>query len=212
VSEDDLLPGTIPVFPLTAALLFPRGTLPLHIFEPRYRAMIQDSLGGNRLIGMIQPRAGGDAPMLYDIGGLGRISQFSETPDGRFLISLTGICRFRMLRELAAPTAYRQIAVDYEEFLADAMVPPALAPAVRAAVEEELKDYLDSQNLSADWAAVTDSDDEGLINTLSCVCPFSPVEKQALLAASDLAERADALLAFMRFARAGDDESGTRLQ
>ncbi len=212
MSEDDLLPERLPVFPLTGALIFPRGTLPLHIFEPRYRAMIQDALGGNRLIGMIQPRTRSDTPSLYDIGGLGRISQFSETPDGRFLISLTGICRYRIVEELPVATPYRQVRATYEEFLGDAIEPPALAPAVRAALEGELKDYLDSQNLSADWAAVSDSDDEGLVNMLSCACPFSPVEKQALLEAADLAVRADALLAFMRFTRAGDDDSGTLLQ
>lgn len=210
--DDDPLPESIPVFPLTGALVFPRGTLPLHIFEPRYRAMIRDALGGHRLIGMAQPRADGEPPPLYDIGGLGRISQFSETPDGRFLISLTGICRFRIRTELTVATPYRQVAVDYDEFLSDALEPPALAPAVRAAMESELKDYLDAKNLSADWAAVIDADDEGLINTLSCVCPFSAVEKQALLEAATLAERADALLAFMRFDRAADDDSETRLQ
>lgn len=199
------LPSRIPVFPLSGALVYPRGRLPLHIFEPRYRTMIRDAMAGDRVIGMVQPREHGEShpvkgPPLFAIGGLGRISQCTETNDGRFLISLEGVSRFRIARELEVATPYRQVEVDYAVFPADQITAEPLMPAMRAAIESELTNYLERSALSADWEAVVDSDDEGLVNTLACACPFAAAEKQALFEAEDLAARAELLLQIMQFA------------
>ena len=205
------LPSTLAVFPLENALLFPRGVLPLHIFEPRYRDMVRDALAGGAegaMIGMIQPRGAGEPPPLFTTGCVGRIGEVSETPDGRFMLTLTGLHRFRVAEELAVATPYRQIRADYGGF-ADDGDPAPLAPAMRAAVENELAGYLGARSMAADWTAVTDADDESLINSLATACPFEIAERQALLEAPTLAERADLLLAFMRFADAG---GGQRLQ
>lgn len=216
MAEQDL-PQRIPVFPLSGALVFPRGRLPIHIFEPRYRAMIRDAMAGDRVIGMIQPRdSHGPAelhPRLFDIGGLGRISQCTETDDGRFLIALEGVSRFRITRELDVATPYRQVEADYSPFPEDRLTALPLMPAMRAAIEGGLKAYLDRASLSADWEAVVDSDDETLVNTLAAACPFSTAEKQALLEAADLAERAELLLQIMQLAgNPADPEHGETLQ
>lgn len=208
------LPTAVPVFPLTGALLLPRGLLPLNIFEPRYLAMVRDAMAAtgaaNRIIGMIQPRgpgAGGDPyntaepPPLFDVGCLGRISDYRETEDGRILIALTGVSRFRIQAELDRTTPYRQVMADYHGFRGDRSDPPPLAAAARAALEEVLHSYLDAEGLSADWEAVKQADDEALVTTLASVCPFDPAEKQALLEASSLAERAQTLTALMTFAQ-----------
>jgi len=202
------LPSTLAIFPLEDALLFPRGALPLHIFEPRYRQMVRDALDGPSMIGMIQPRGTGEPSPLFTIGCVGRIGEVSETPDGRFMLTLTGLHRFRVAEELAVATPYRQVMADYGGF-ADEDDPAPLAPAMRAAVEHELAGYLGARSMAADWTAVTDADDESLLNSLATACPFAIAERQALLEASTLAERADLLLAFMRFADAG---GGQRLQ
>lgn len=206
-----LLPTSIPVFPLAGALVFPRSSLPLHIFEPRYRAMIKDALDGSRLIGMVQPRADADAPELYSVGGLGRISRCEETGDGRFLITLSGINRFRIDREIEGAAPYRQALVSYDEFLADSLSAEPLSATLRAALESDLRDFLDDKGLSADWSAIEASDDETLVNTLATVCPFAPVEKQALLEAQDARARAELLVQLMRFA-IGADMKTTILQ
>lgn len=211
------LPSRIPVFPLTGALVFPRGSLPLHIFEPRYKAMVRDAMASDGVIGMIQPRSHGDAdqgrPQLFDIGGLGRISQCTETNDGRFLISLEGLSRFRIKRELDVATPYRQVEADYAVFAQDQQGAQPLMPVMRAAIEAELKTYLDRSGLSADWEAVVDSDDETLINTLANACPFAAAEKQALFEADDLGARAQLLLQIMQFTTgAVDPEQGETLQ
>jgi uncharacterized protein len=198
----DALPRAIPVFPLEGALMLPRGQLPLNIFEPRYLAMVKAAMGSDRLIGMVQPQ---DEASLYAIGGLGRITQFTDPENGRLLIVLTGLARFRIVRELEVTTPYRQVEADYTEFLDDFRPPDALAPALRADVEASLRAYLDAQNLSADWDAVANADDESLINTLSAVCPFDPAEKQALLEAATVPARAATLSALMSFALPGDD-------
>ncbi|KPF76401.1 peptidase S16 [alpha proteobacterium AAP81b] len=198
------LPAAIPVFPLTGALLLPRGMLPLNIFEPRYLAMVRDAMAAAgaaaRVIGMIQPRAEGDPPPLYDVGCLGRISEFKETDDGRILIALTGVTRFRVAAELDRTTPYRQVLVDYDEYRDDRGEPAPLAAAARAGLEDVLKAYLDTQGLAADWDAVKSADDEALVTTLAAVCPFDPAEKQALLEAEDLPLRAATLTALMTFA------------
>ncbi len=204
------VPDTIRVFPLGGAILLPRAVLPLNIFEPRYLAMVKDAMASDRLIGIVQPRTDimADPPALYATGGLGRITQFSETGDGRFLIALSGITRFRALEELPVPTPYRQFRVDCRPFEADWREPPPLPTAMRGGLEEVLRRYLDAQNLAADWEAVTAADDESLINTLSAVCPFEPAERQALLEAPDLAQRARTLTALMRFAADATSPAG----
>ena len=210
------LPASVPVFPLSGALLLPRGVLPLNIFETRYLAMVRDAMAANgaahRIIGIIQPRFDGDPPPLYDIGCLGRISDYRETDDGRILIALTGVSRFRIQAELDRATPYRQVMADYHGFGDDRDDPAPLAVAARAGLEDVLKIYLDGQGLSADWDAVKTADDESLVTTLSSVCPFDPAEKQALLEAEDLADRAATLTALMTFAQGTDGDERPTLQ
>ena len=213
MSADEPLPAAVPVFPLTGALLLPRGVLPLNIFEPRYLAMVRDAMAAtgaaHRIIGIIQPRANGEPPPLYEVGCLGRIGDYRETEDGRILIALTGVSRFRVQAELARTTPYRQVMVDYLGFGDDRDEPDALAAAARAGLEDVLQTYLDAKGLSADWQAVKDADDEALVTTLSSVCPFEPPEKQALLEAEDLADRTATLTALMSFTQ-GLGDSGQR--
>lgn len=206
------LPTAVPVFPLSGALLLPRGLLPLNIFEPRYLAMVRDAMAAtgaaNRIIGMIQPRGEGEPPPLFDVGCLGRISDYRETDDGRILIALTGVSRFRIQAELDRSTPYRQVMADYHGFRGDRGEPPPLAAAARAGLEDVLRAYLDAEGLSADWDAVRSADDEALVTTLASVCPFDPAEKQALLEANSLAERASTLTALMTFAQGSGGGSG----
>lgn len=196
------LPPVIRVFPLAGAVLFPRALLPLNIFEPRYLAMTRDAMASDGLIGIIQPREGrkGDAPDLFEVGGLGRITRFSETGDGRFLIALSGLLRFRVVRELSATTPYRQVEADYAPYLADWDPPGPLAADARPRLEAALRGWLDTQELSADWDAVRGADDEGLVHTLAAVCPFEPLERQALVEAPDLAARTELLTTLLSFA------------
>jgi Lon protease-like protein len=213
MSSDSPLPTAIPVFPLTGALLLPRGTLPLNIFEPRYLAMVRDAMAAtgaaNRMIGIIQPRSQGEPPPLYDVGCVGRIGDYRETDDGRILIALTGVTRFRIAAELDRTTLYRQVMADYHDFAEDRDEPEPLTATARAGLEDVLRAYLDAQGLSADWEAVHAADDEALVTTLSGVCPFDPAEKQALLEAEDLPERAATLTALMAFAQGlGTGKSG----
>lgn len=205
MSGSEPLPSAVPVFPLSGAVLLPRGVLPLNIFEPRYLTMVRDAMAAkgaaNRIIGIIQPRSDGDPPPLYEIGCLGRISDYRETDDGRILIALTGITRFRVAAELDRQTLYRQVLSDYDGFGDDREDPEPLAAVARAGLEDVLKVYLDAQGLSADWDAVKAADDEALVTTLASVCPFDPPEKQALLEAEGLPERAATLTALMTFAQ-----------
>ena len=203
------LPATVRLFPLGGAILLPRAVLPLNIFEPRYLAMVRDAMASDQMIAMIQPRdTDADSPDLYAIGTTGRITQYSETGDGRFLISLTGLARFRLKAELPATTPYRQAKVDYAAHEADWAPADPLAAATRAHLESTLKSYLETQGLSADWDAVKSADDESLINTLATVCPFSNAERQALLEASGLPSRASTLTTLMQFA-SGEVGEGT---
>jgi uncharacterized protein len=201
----DSLPASIPVFPLTGALMLPRAELPLNIFEPRYLAMVRDAMAGDRLIGMVQPKDEREPPELFGVGGVGRIAQFSETGDGRFLIALVGLTRFRIEQELTVETPYRQVKADYAPFVSDWGPADPLPAAVRADLESSLRSYLDTQGLSADWDAVAGADDESLVNTLTSVCPFDVAEKQALLEAPALRDRAGVLAALMTFAAPADD-------
>lgn len=193
------LPVVIPVFPLRGVLLLPRGQLPLNVFEPRYVAMIDDALKTHRLVGMIQPAAGGKAtttvPELEKVGGLGRITQIAETGDGRYMLSLTGVCRFRVEEELTVMTPYRQCRVGYEAFAAD-LTPRLGEEAVdRPAVLEALRKFAEANGLQIDWEGIERANNEALVNALSMMCPFGPVEKQALLEAGDVKTRGDVLVA-----------------
>ncbi|WP_318772112.1 LON peptidase substrate-binding domain-containing protein [Thermaurantiacus sp.] len=204
------------VFPLTGAVLFPRAVLPLNVFEPRYLAMTRDALAGDRLIGIVQPRGGEDGrpPPLFAVGGLGRITRFAETEDGRFLIALTGLLRFEIEAELAVDTPYRQVRVRYDRFASDLDPAPPLPREERTAIEEALRGYLKANDLSADWEAVGREEDEALVHTLAAVCPFDPLERQALVEAPDLAARARLLTELLAFGGRlpGPRPESTRLQ
>lgn len=202
------LPDTIPVFPLTGVLLFPRWSLPLNIFEPRYLNMIDDAMRGDRIIGMIQAQ-GEDraAPALATAGCAGRITSYSETDDGRYLISLTGICRFGVSEELEVTTPYRQVRPDWQTFEADLVTPSETTLPPRANLVRALKRYTQINSLEVDWEAVENAPLETLINALCAGCPFGPLEKQALLEASGVSERAHTLIALLDMDMPGDDSS-----
>lgn len=189
------LPPVLPVFPLAGVLLLPTGQLPLNIFEPRYLQMVRDALAGPRLIGMIQPREAQHSS-LYEIGCAGKIIEFSETTDGRYLITLHGICRFRIQTELKASTPYRQITPDWSPFPSDIKRAGDLA-LDRTQLKELLARYFSLNDLSCDWKKIDDASDDRLITCLSMVCPFSPCEKQALLEAPDIAARAQMFMTML---------------
>jgi Lon protease-like protein len=196
----------VPVFPLAGALLFPRGQLPLHIFEPRYRAMIRDALASDRLIAMVQPKDSGsgageeEPPALFEVGCLGRIGACDELEDGRFNIVLEGLSRFRIAREAEVDTLYRQVDADRGPFKGDEE-DPVLAMVQRAEVEREARRYADALGYMIEWDAVSRLDDEMLVNGIAQIAPLDVGSKQALLEARDLAERADLLVQFMQFQR-----------
>ena len=209
------LPEVIPVFPLPTALLLPRARLPLNIFEPRYLAMLDDALKSeHRLIGMVQPHEGAGAPpALHDVGCAGRITSFSETEDGRYLIALTGVSRFRIAREVEGFTPYRRIEADWRDFTGDLGGPEEDPGFDRDGFLEKLQRYFRAANLSSDWGSLNEADTEMLINSLAMLCPFAMEEKQALLEAPDLAERRRTLAALIDFALAGaGGEGGASLQ
>jgi len=194
------LADVIPVFPLAGALLLPRGQMPLNIFEPRYLAMIDDALrAGHRLIGMIQPDPAHpgteERPALYKIGCVGRITQFAETGDGRYLIQLTGIARFRVEEELRLPTPYRQCRVLYTPFVDDFVARKGEDEVDRAALLHALTDFLKANDLKADWEGIENAPNEALVNALAMMSPYGAAEKQALLEAPDLKTRAEILVA-----------------
>jgi Lon protease-like protein len=210
------LPPAIPVFPLAGALLLPGGRMPLNIFEPRYLQMIDQAMAGPRLIGMIQPSLDGalrddGEPELCNVGCAGRIISLAETGDGRYLISLQGVCRFRIVQELAAKTPFRQCKIA--PFLADLEEDPAAAEVDRPALLKAFRAYLQANDLEADWESVSRAENGMLVNALSMMAPYGPAEKQALLEAPDLKTRADTLIAIteMTLARE-DDEFGSSLQ
>ena len=201
----------VPVFPLAGALLFPRAELPLHIFEPRYRAMVRDALSGERIIGMVQPKSQSDPPRLFDIGCLGRIIASEELEDGRFNIVLEGTGRFRIAAEADVTTPYRQVDADQSPF-DDEAEPEPLASIQRAELERESRRYADALGYAVDWEAVSRLDDEMLVNGICQIAPFDVGSKQALLEAPDLSARADLLVQFMQFQRmmpGGADGPGT---
>jgi Lon protease-like protein len=197
------LPQRVPVFPLSGALLLPRAELPLNIFEPRYLAMVDHALSGNRVIGMIQPAGGEetqDPPPLMKVGCLGRITAYAETADQRILITLTGVSRFQVVDELDVDTPYRQVIANYHPFAADLVSAPVSPDVNRPALLKAFRDYLDANQMNADWTQVDAAPTEVLVNTLSQLAPYPPQEKQALLEAPDLKTRADVLVALTEVA------------
>lgn len=198
------------MFPLGGVLLLPHAQLPLNIFEPRYLNMIDDAMAAERMIGMIQPAGGSPAlPALAAVGCLGRITSFAETSDGRYLITLTGVCRFRVANELAGRLPYRQVRANYAEFVED------LKPLVddegfdRIRFLAALKAFLERRGLDVDWDTAKDAPAEALVNSLSMALPFEPAERQALLEAVAFEERRETLIALMEIDaadRSGDDD------
>ena len=202
------LPETIPVFPLPGALLLPRGQMPLNIFEPRYLAMVDDSLrDGHRLIGMIQPDVShslDDArPALFRVGCVGRITQLAESGDGRYILELTGVsrfkvtgvARFRIEQELSVATAYRQCRVTFAPFAVDFVARKGEEAVDRKALLEALQAFLKANNLKADWKGIESAPNEALVNALAMMSAYGPAEKQAMLEAPDLKTRAEILIA-----------------
>lgn len=185
----------LPIFPLTGAVLFPGMQLPLHIFEPRYRAMIGDALIRDRLIAMIQPRRSVEGAPLYEVGCVGRIGEIQAMDDGRYNLILEGTARFRLVRELEVTTAYRQIEAEF--FTEDE--DETLTHAQRGGFEREARHFADSQGYSVDWDSVERLDDRSLINGVSQIAPFDPASKQALLEAETLTERCELLVQLMQF-------------
>ncbi len=202
------LPQVIPVFPLSGVLLLPRGQLPLNIFEPRYLNMVDDAMAGDRIIGMIQPTAGlGPLPSLSPIGCAGRITSFNETSDGRYLITLTGVARYRIITELPTQAPYRQVRAAFEAWEGDLTAPPAGEGGLdREGFLDALKAYLETRGLDIDWDTAETAPPEALVNSLAMALPFEPSEKQALLEAANLDARAEVLTALMRIGAAGDGE------
>ena len=194
------LPENIPVFPLPGALLLPRGQMPLNIFEPRYLAMIDDAMrSGHRLIGMIQPDTAHPGsehkPNLYRVGCVGRITQLAESGDGRYLIQLIGIARFRIEEELPVSTLYRQCSVRYNDFIDDFTARKGEDEVDRKRLLQALTNFLDANDLKADWEGIENAPNEALVNALAMMSPYGSAEKQAMLEAPDLKTRAEILIA-----------------
>lgn len=232
------LPTEIPVFPLLGAILLPRATLPLNIFEPRYLSMIDDVMSGNRILGIIQPdkrkpsgsdpatldddeededggdgeSPGGKSALLRSVGCAGRVTSYAEQDDGRVMIVVSGICRFRMLSEKETTDAYRTAKVDYQPFATDFEEGVGEEDVDRDALLRVLKSYLDSNRLNADWSTITKASSEFLINALSVMSPYGAEEKQALLEAGDLKTRADVFVALAEMELASGGDAGGTLQ
>jgi uncharacterized protein len=211
------LPPRLAIFPLAGALLLPRTKLPLNIFEPRYLAMVQDAMASSRIIGMVQPvdggGEGGDAPAVQSIGCAGRITSYAETDDGRLLIVLTGIARFRIVAENESPNPYREVEADFTGFAGDLIAGLGEADVDRRVLLETLRSYLEARQLVADWVEVEAASTEALVNSLSALSPYPAGDKQALLEAADLKARADMLIALTEVALArAEGTDGRRLQ
>ena len=205
------LPGEFAVFPLTGALLLPRGRLPLNIFEQRYLALTDDSLCAGRLFGMIQPdesmTPGNTGPALFRVGCLGRLSSFSETEDGRYLITLTGVIRFAVAEELAMGRGYRRVRGDFSPYLEDLDLAERSIGLERESLVQALRRFFAARGFDANWDAIDSMPDDMLVVTLCMVCPFEPVEKQALLEAATEADRARTLLTLLEIGAAGPGPS-----
>ena len=197
------------IFPLSGAIVFPGLQLPLHIFEPRYRALVGDALARDRRIGMIQPQKPGEGAPLFSIGCVGKIGEVEALEDGRYNVVLEGECRFRLLRELDAATPFRQVEAE----LLDDKIGEALSPVERAGFEQEARRFADAQGYSVDWDSVERLDDMSLINGVSQIAPFDAAAKQALLEANSLSDRCELLVQLMQFfGRSDPDEDRVTLQ
>jgi len=196
------------VFPLAGALLFPGMHLPLHIFEPRYRALVSDAMARDRRIGMIQPRGEGDHPALFDLGCVGRIAEVEALDDGRYNIILQGLSMFRIARELDVTTAFRQVEAELLPLDSE----QTLSLSRRAALEMESRRFADAQGYAVDWEAVTRLDDEALVNGIAQIAPFDVAAKQALLEAGEIEERAELIIQLMQFFGRHDGEDSVTLQ
>jgi Lon protease-like protein len=214
------LPARIPVFPLRGAILLPRATLPLNIFEPRYLDMIEDVMSGARVIGILQPRISGDdeeSPIektagLRSVGCAGRVTSYQELDDGRLIITLTGISRFECVGETETDTPYRVMSVSFDKFASDLTEGLGEELVDRQNLLRVLKTYLEVNRLKTDWSTIQRASNEFLINALSVMCPYGPEEKQALLEAKDLRSRAEVLVALAEIDLASNGSSGTTLQ
>lgn len=210
------LPATISVFPLAAALLLPFGRMPLNIFEPRYLDMIDEAMGTTRLIGMVQPRLDGalrpdGEPELCEVGCIGRLTSFAESGDGRYLVSLQGVCRFRIAEELTTRSPFRKCRIV--PFVADLDEDRGSGEVDRPGLLRAFRSYLEANELQADWESVSRAGNAVLVNVLSMLAPYGPAEKQALLEAPDLKTRAETLVAITEISLAREDnESGAVLQ
>ncbi|HEX2017684.1 MAG TPA: LON peptidase substrate-binding domain-containing protein [Aurantimonas sp.] len=210
-TDESDLPNVVPVFPLGGALLLPGGQLPLNIFEPRYLQMLDDAMAGRRIIAMIQPSLDGarredGEPALCQVGCLGRVTSLSETGDGRCIVNLHGIARFRVVEELATRTPYRMCRIA--AFVGDLNLGEGAEEVNRDALLKAFRQYLDANQLEADWESVTRASNETLVNALCMMSPYGAAEKQALLEAPDLKTRADTLIAITEIALARDGEEG----
>jgi Lon protease-like protein len=208
------LPSEFPVFPLAGALLLPRGKLPLNIFEPRYKALTEDALGAGRMFGMIQPDPtkpeGPGGPSLFRVGCLGRLSAFSETDDGRYQVTLTGLLRFVVAEELEGRRGYRRLRGDMAAFVTDLDLSPKPIEVARDTMMTALRGYFTHRGVEANWDAIKRLTDDNLVITLAMVCPFETAEKQALLEAGTVADQAEMLLTLLRMGAVGPDASGGR--
>jgi Lon protease-like protein len=199
----------VSIFPLPGALLLPGMDLPLHIFEPRYQAMIHDAMARDRRIGMIQPREEGVKPALFDVGCLGHITHIEALEGGRYNILLKGIARFRVVRELAVPTAFRQIEADVEPVPQEDEI---LSAVERAALEQESRRFAETLGYVVDWTAVSRLDDMALVNGIAQIVPFDPAAKQTLLEADTLGERADRIIQLMQIVGRIERDGGATMQ
>ena len=216
------LPPRIPVFPLRGAILLPRATLPLNVFEPRYLTILDDVMSGSRIIGILQPDGDGDdedtespsgkTAALKRVGCAGRVTSYQELDDGRLLITLTGVMRFECIDEALTDTPYRIMSVSYDRFAQDLTEGLGEERVDRHNLLRVLKAYLEANRLKTDWDAIQRATNEFLINALSVMCPYGPEEKQALLEAADLKTRADVLVALAEIELASNGGSGTTLQ
>ena len=214
------LPPRLAVFPLRGAILLPRATLPLNVFEPRYLAMVDDAMAGSRVIGIVQPQGrddGDESPVgvtagLRRVGCAGRVTSYQELDDGRLIITLTGIARFEIVDEAVTAKPYRTVSASYDRFAQDFSAGLGEDLVDRTNLLRVLKSYLESNRLRADWNTVTRASSEFLINVLAVMCPYGPEEKQALLEAADLKTRADVLVALAEMELASGGESGNTLQ
>jgi len=207
------LPNPLPLFPLTGVLLLPRGQLPLNVFEPRYLALVDSVMSGGRMIGMIQPAESEEkalTPKLSAVGCAGRVTSYRETDDGRYLVTLSGVCRFRVKNELATQAPFRAVTPDYAPFAGDLIINDE-SDFPRERVVDALKDYLSRRDLKADWRSVMTAPPETLVNALAMLCPFEPAEKQALLEAGDWHARVATLVALLEMAGAPAPSGGNSI-